>query len=94
MCEVRLTKRFKKQFRKLDKPIQRKIIKTLEILEKNPQYGEPLKGILSDLRKIRVHDYRVVFKLYSSNTIAEVFFVDHRRRVYRELKRLRREEVI
>lgn len=94
MCEVRFTKRFDKQFRKLDRQIQRKVLEETEILKTNPEFGEPLKGALSDFRKLRVHDYRVIYRLHSSNTLAEVCFVDHRRRVYEELDRLRREEAI
>ncbi|MCK4477602.1 type II toxin-antitoxin system RelE/ParE family toxin [Candidatus Bathyarchaeota archaeon] len=53
-----------------------------------------LKGVLSDIRKIRVYDYRVAYKIHSSNKTIEVFFVDHRKRAYQKLKQLRREEVI
>jgi addiction module RelE/StbE family toxin len=94
MCEVRLTKRFDKQFRKLDGQIQRLILKELELVKKEPEYGEPLKGTLSDFRKLKVQNFRVVYRLHSSNTIAEVCFVDHREHIYEELERLRREEVI
>ncbi|MCJ7635246.1 type II toxin-antitoxin system RelE/ParE family toxin [Candidatus Bathyarchaeota archaeon] len=94
MYEVRFTKRFEKQFRKLDRQIQKKIIEETEILKTKPEVGEPLHGALSDFRKLRVHDYRVIYRLHSSNTMVEVCFVDHRKRVYEELDRLRREETI
>lgn len=94
MCEVRLTKRFGKQFKKLDRYIQKKIVEELEILKSNPEFGDALKGILSDFRRLRVHDYRVIYRLHSTKTVAEVCFVDHRKRVYEELDRLRREEAI
>ena len=94
MYEVRLRKRFKKQFRKLDEQIQRKVIEEIELLKTNPEIGDKLKGVLSDFRRIRIHDYRLVYQIRSSDEIVEVFFVDHRKRVYRELERLKREELI
>lgn len=94
MYKVRLTKRFKKQLRKLDRQIQRKVMEEIELLKTNPKFGEKLKGVLSDIRRIRVHDYRVAYKIHSSSETIEVFFVDHRKRAYQELERLRREEII
>lgn len=94
MYKVRLHKRFKKQLRKLDRQIQRKITEEIELLKTNPEFGEKLKGALSDIRRLRVHDYRVAYKIHSSNEHIEVFFVDHRKRAYQELERLRREEII
>ncbi|MDH5419205.1 MAG: type II toxin-antitoxin system RelE/ParE family toxin [Candidatus Bathyarchaeota archaeon] len=66
----------------------------IELLESNPEFGEKLKGVLSDIHKLRVHDYRVAYKIHTSNETIEVFFVDHRKRAYQELERLRREEII
>jgi mRNA-degrading endonuclease RelE of RelBE toxin-antitoxin system len=94
MCEVCLTKRFDKQFRKLDRQIQRAILEELEILKDEPEYGDSLKGVLRDFRKLKIRNFRVVYRLKGSNTIAEVFFVDHREHIYKELERLRRGEAI
>ena len=94
MYKVRLRKRFKKQFRKLDKQIQRKVIEEIEILKTNPEIGDKLKGVLSKFRRIRIHDYRLVYRIHSSNKTVEVFFIDHRERVYREFERLVRKELI
>ena len=94
MYEVRPTKRFKKQFRKLDKHIQKRILEEIEVLKTNPEFGEKLKGGLSDIWRIRVHDYRVAYKIHSSDETIEVFFVDHRKRAYQKLEQLRREEII
>lgn len=94
MFKVELSKRFKKQLRKLPRQIQKKVMEEIELLKSNPEFGEKLKGVLSDIRRIRVHNYRVAYKVHSSNETIDVFFVDHRKRVYQELKRLRREEVI
>jgi len=70
------------------------IIAETEILKTNPEFGDKLKGILSDFRKLRVKDYRVIYWHHKSDDVADVFFVDHRKRVYAELERLKREELI
>ena len=94
MYEVRFTKRFDKLFKKLDGQIQRVILKEIENLRLNPELGEKLHGTLSDLLKIRVKDYRVIYHIHSSQDVMEFIFVDHRKHVYEELGRLRREQVI
>lgn len=94
MYEVRFTRRFDKLFRKLDRQIQREILREMENLKQNPELGEKLHGTLSDLMKIRVKDYRVIYHIHSSGSLMEFVFVDHRKHVYEELGRLRREEVI
>jgi mRNA interferase RelE/StbE len=94
MYELRFTKRFDKQFRKLDRSIQHEILKEIENLKQHPEIGEKLKGVLSDFWKLRVKDYRVIYRIHTSQNILEIAFVDHRKHVYEELERLRREEVI
>jgi addiction module RelE/StbE family toxin len=94
MYDARFTKRFDKQFRKLDKQVQRDILEEIEKLRRNPDLGEPLKGNLSGFSKLRVKDYRVIYKPHSSENIMEFVFVEHRRHVYEDLGRLRQEWTI
>jgi len=91
---VQLTKRFRKNFRKLDKQIQQKIMEEIEVLKTTPEIGEKLKGVLSNFRRIRILNYRLIYRVHSSNGVIEICFVDHRKRVYQELGRLRKEECI
>lgn len=94
MYDARFTKRFNKQFRKLDKQIQREILKEIEKLRQNLELGEPLKGNLSDFSKLRIKDYRVIYKTHSPENVMEFAFVEHRKHVYEDLARLRQEGVI
>jgi len=94
MYEVRFARRFDKLFRKLDRQVQREILREIENLRQNPELGEKLHGALSDLWKIRVKDYRVIYHVHSSGNIMEFVFVDHRKHVYEDLGRLRQEGVI
>lgn len=94
MYDVRFTKRFDKQFRKLDKQIQRDTLKKIEKLRQDPELGEPLKGNLADFSKLRVDDYRVIYKMHSSENTMEFAFVEHRKHVYEDLGKLKQEGLI
>ncbi len=43
-------------------------------------YGKPLRRSLAGYRKLRVGDYRVIFKIEWS--IVKIFIIQHRSRVY------------
>lgn len=46
------------------------------------KYGEPLRGELAGLWKIRVGDYRIVYELNRSTRIVTVWGAYHRKAVY------------
>jgi mRNA interferase RelE/StbE len=68
---------------KIDKKTRQRIKRAIEErLTTQPQiYGKPLQRSLKGYWKLRVGDYRVVFKV-SNNTIL-VFGIIHRKEVYR-----------
>jgi len=85
---------FKEDFRKIDKPDQKKIIKAIRNkLTKDPEgFGVPLRGDLKGLWKLRVGQYRVVYQIKAQEIMVYVVKVGFRRdeEVYREvLKRYR-----
>lgn len=43
-------------------------------------YGKPLRHSLKNYRKLRVGDYRVIFKIEGSNV--KIFIIQHRSKVY------------
>ncbi len=71
---------------KLDRKIQERIKKAIEsrITNAPHQYGEPLKRTLKGYWKLRVGDYRVVFKL--SGTEVWIFGIIHRKDIYDRVK--------
>ena len=73
---------------KLDKSVQRRVIEKLAWLEENFD-GTPslrLSWEYDDLQKLRVGDWRVVYKIdWKRNTIT-VVYIDHRSKVYRKRK--------
>lgn len=85
---------FEEDFRKIDKPDQQKIIKTIrKKLTRGPEgFGAPLRGDLKGLWKLRVGQYRVVYQIKKKEILVYVVKVGFRRNeeVYREvLKRYR-----
>jgi mRNA interferase RelE/StbE len=57
----------------------------LELLARNPFAFEALSGEFKGLRKIRVGDYRIVYRidLEGAEKVVRLLFVAHRRSVYK-----------
>jgi len=76
----------------LDPPIRKRLQRAIEQkLASNPErFGEPLRGPFARYRKLRVGDYRVVYRVRRKEVEVLVIMIGHRREVYLELaKRLR-----
>jgi mRNA-degrading endonuclease RelE of RelBE toxin-antitoxin system len=62
----------------------------LRELAANPDLGEPLRGDLGGLRKLRARRYRVVYAADRRARAVRVFAVGHRRGIYDEVAERRR----
>jgi mRNA interferase RelE/StbE len=75
-----------KELEKLDKTVERRIVKFLRDrvanLEDPRQIGGSLQGTRSGLWKYRVGDYRVICSLEHDRLVVLVLQVGHRREVY------------
>ncbi len=74
-----------KQFSKLDKPIQRKILAYMDevaALENPRSRGKILIGNLVGFWRYRVGDYRVLCKIQDDTLIITVVGVGHRKKIY------------
>ncbi len=85
---------FKKDFKDIDNPDQQKIIKAIrkKLVIDPERYGDPLKGDLRGLWKLRVGQYRVVYEIKTEKVLVYVIKVGFRRdeEVYKEaIKRLK-----
>jgi mRNA interferase RelE/StbE len=71
-----------RQLRKLDRPVQKRILDWLnERIEgcKNPRhFGEPLKGDNAGLWRYRMGDYRVLCEIQDQKTVVLVLTIGHR----------------
>lgn len=85
---VEFTKSAQKEFLKLNRTIQEKVVSALGVLSANP-FSElikfkKIKGSFC-LYRIRIGDYRVVYEILNETLKVVVIKVGHRRDVYRGL---------
>ncbi|MCF7799328.1 type II toxin-antitoxin system RelE/ParE family toxin [Candidatus Woesearchaeota archaeon] len=74
--EIIFSDDFKKDFNKLkNKSVELKIIKQLKKLATNPHLGKPLRHNLKHHRSLRVHPYRIIYRLEQDKLIIVCF--DH-----------------
>jgi mRNA interferase RelE/StbE len=75
-----------KQLRKLDRPIQRRLIDWIEDRIdgcKNPRhFGEPLRGEMADLWRYRIGDFRIICEIQDQQLVVLALAVGHRREIY------------
>jgi len=71
-----------RDFKKLPRDIQSRIIKKLEELKLNPHFGIPLVGNLSGLWKLRVGDYRIIYQIKNEELIILILKVGNRKNIY------------
>lgn len=79
-----------KQLRKLDRPVQKRLLDWLdERIEgcKNPRhFGEPLRGDLDGLWRYRVGDYRILCEIHDQKLVVLALAIGHRRDIYTRSK--------
>lgn len=85
--KLEFSKRFDRQFSKLDKSIQRYIfnwlIKHLDNVE-NPRYsGKSLTGNKQGLWRYRIGNYRVIVDISDTNCVIIAVEVGHRKFIYK-----------
>ncbi|ERF60859.1 type II toxin-antitoxin system RelE family toxin [Treponema socranskii] len=84
--KVVLTETFKKQLKKLDAAISKRVLDYLEQIEllDNPRSrGKALTSNLSGLWRYRVGDYRILCRIRDDRLIITVIEIGHRATVYR-----------
>ena len=82
--EITFTDTSRKQFRKLEKDVQERIIKALERIRIRPErYVKKLVGGLG--YRLRVGDYRVILDIQKSELVILVIKIGHRKNIYDKL---------
>ena len=83
---IKFDNRALKELSKLDKPVQKEIIKYLRekiATSENPKkIGKPLSANLSGLWRYRVRDYRIICNIEEKRLIVLVVRLAHRKQVY------------
>ena len=83
--KVILTDTFKKQLKKLDAAISKRVLDYLEQVEllDNPRSrGKALTSNLAGLWRYRVSDYRILCRIHDDKLIITVIEIEHRSTVY------------
>lgn len=82
MYKVIFEKQPLKFFKKLEKDIQIRISKKIKTLRSSPQIGIPLIGNLSGNWKLRIGDYRLIYKIINDELVILVLKLGHRKNIY------------
>jgi len=74
-----------KQLRKLDRPVQQRLLDWLDDrIEgcKNPRhFGEPLRGDLAGLWRYRIGNYRIICEIQEQRLVVLALAIGHRREI-------------
>lgn len=82
MYEITLSSPAEKFLKKLDNPIQQRIIRKLKKLKENSRLGKPLTATLAGLWSLRVDKYRIIYKIIENRLIIMVLDISHRKNIY------------
>ena len=84
--QIKLNPRTEKQFLKLDKSAQRKILRYLQekiASSENPRlFGKALQGNKKGLWRYRVGDYRIICQILDQELLILVVKIGHRKNIY------------
>jgi len=69
-------------FKRLDRAMQERIAKKIDRLKENPRLGIPLTANLAGLWKLRIGDYRMIYKIINEGLVVLVLKLGHRKNVY------------
>lgn len=78
-----VAKKADKQLPKFPIKIQGRIIQALKQLKQNPLAGAKLGGELAAQYKLRVGDYRIIYKFNAKQSRVDVLKIEHRQGVYK-----------
>lgn len=84
--QIEFTKTAVRSLKKISEPYRSLIVDKLRELAHDPYHSpnvKALKGVLGSYR-LRVADYRVIYKLEDSELIILVVEIDHRSKVYQK----------
>jgi mRNA interferase RelE/StbE len=85
MWEVRLDREVEKALRRMMPELRQRLLKEIEQLQGNPfpPGREKVRGRKNEWR-LRVGDYRIIYRVDERRRLIEVSEVGHRREVYRK----------
>lgn len=85
MYQLRILDSAARELAALDRQIASRVAKRVHWLAENLDSirPQPLSGDLSDLYKLRVGDYRVIYEILAGEQTIVIHAIGHRREIYR-----------
>lgn len=71
-----------KALKKISQKWQRRILKAIDGLKKNPYQGKKLKGELLGLLSLRIWPYRIIYLVKKEEITIVIFDIGHRQGIY------------
>ena len=68
---------------RIDHKQRTRIMKAIERLALNPLSASNVKHMSDDLYRLRIGDYRAIYKIYENQILIVVLTVGHRKDIYR-----------
>ena len=81
---IEVTRRFERDFKRLSRSVQDRIIELVEELKSNPYLGKKLRSL--PYYSLRVGEYRVIYKINEREHVITLMTVFHRRVGYRRIR--------
>jgi mRNA interferase RelE/StbE len=74
------------KLRELPKPVREMIRKAIEkkLMVDPITFGKPLRYSLKGYRRLRVGDYRVIYRIIEDKVLVMIVDIDHRKEVYED----------
>ena len=77
-----ISNRFRRDLRRLDAQVHRRVLAALDALQTNPYQGQQLTDMPIGQWRIRVGDYRIRYDIEADRVL--LYRVRHRRDIYRD----------
>jgi len=83
MYQIKIKPKAQKEFQKLPKIYQEKVLATFLFIQQNPFCGKKLLGELSGLYSYRLWPYRIIYEIYAKELVILVIRIGHRQKIYK-----------
>ena len=81
--KITIEERAKKELLRIQNPNRKRIRKAIDRLAEYPEHGDSLKWNLQGLRRVRVGNDRIIYRVQFEMSIIQITHIAHRKDVYR-----------
>lgn len=83
MYQVKLSSFAEKDFAKLPKNYQNRVLSKLILLKETPLLGKDLRGKFKGIRSLRIWPYRIIYEINKSQKLLWIHRIVHRQGAYK-----------